>query len=65
MTAGDLGSLDDGYLFLHDRRSDLIISGGVNIYPVEIEACVVRHADVWDAAVVGVPDKLWANGWSR
>ncbi|BBG05473.1 MULTISPECIES: AMP-binding protein [Pseudonocardia] len=62
VTAGDLGSLDDdGYLFLHDRRSDLIISGGVNIYPAEIEACLVRHAHVRDAAVVGVPDEQWGQ----
>jgi long-chain acyl-CoA synthetase len=48
-------------LFLHDRRSDLIISGGVNIYPAEIEACLVRHARVRDAAVVGVPDEQWGQ----
>lgn len=62
VTAGDLGSLDDdGYLFLHDRRSDLVLSGGVNIYPAEIEACLVQHAHVRDAAVVGVPDEQWGQ----
>ena len=57
-TLGDLGHVDaDGYLFLTDRRSFMIISGGVNIYPQEIENCLVTHPDVADAAVIGVPDE--------
>jgi long-chain acyl-CoA synthetase len=57
VTVGDLGSLDDdGYLYLADRRTDLILSGGVNVYPAEIEAALLAHPRVADAAVVGIPD---------
>jgi long-chain acyl-CoA synthetase len=56
MTVGDVGYLDDeGYLFLCDRKIDMIISGGVNIYPAEIEAVLVNHPSVLDAAVFGIP----------
>lgn len=57
MTMGDIGYLDDeGYLFLSDRKIDMIISGGVNIYPAEIEAVLVTHPAVLDVAVFGVPN---------
>ena len=57
-TVGDMGWLDeDGYLFIADRRVDLIISGGVNIYPAEIEQALAEHDDVVDAAVFGLPDE--------
>jgi acyl-CoA synthetase (AMP-forming)/AMP-acid ligase II len=54
---GDVGYVDDdGYLYLTDRKSFMIISGGVNIYPAEIEGCLLEHRDVADAAVFGLPD---------
>lgn len=56
ISVGDLGYLDaDGYLFLSDRRVDLIIRGGANIYPAEVEAALTEHSDIADAAVVGIP----------
>ncbi len=56
-TLGDIGYFDDdGYLFMSDRKIDMIISGGVNIYPAEIEGVLVTHPAVADAAVFGVPD---------
>ena len=61
-TVGDAGYLDDdGYLYLTDRKSDMVISGGVNIYPREIEECLFRNADVVDCAVLGVPDPEWGE----
>jgi long-chain acyl-CoA synthetase len=61
-TLGDYGYVDaDGYLFLTDRSAHLIISGGVNIYPAEIEAELIGHPAVGDVGVVGVPDDDWGE----
>ena len=69
-TVGDVGELDDdGYLFLRDRKSDMIISGGVNIYPAEIEGELITHPKVGDVAVFGIPHPTGARRsrpwWSR
>ena len=61
-TVGDVGYLDeDGYLFLCDRKTDMIISGGVNIYPAEVESVLLTHPAVADAAVFGIPDDDWGE----
>jgi long-chain acyl-CoA synthetase len=61
-TLGDVGWVDeDGYLFLTDRSSNLIISGGVNIYPAEVDAVILEHPAVADVAVIGVPDEEWGE----
>jgi long-chain acyl-CoA synthetase len=61
-TVGDLGRLDDeGHLYLDGRRDDLIITGGVNVYPVEVEQALREHPDVEDVAVFGVEDSRWGQ----
>jgi acyl-CoA synthetase (AMP-forming)/AMP-acid ligase II len=59
---GDMGYLDaNGYIFLVDRRKDMIISGGENIYPAEVESAISAHRDVLRAAVIGVPSERWGE----
>jgi long-chain acyl-CoA synthetase len=59
---GDAGWLsEDGYLFLHDRIKDMIVSGGENVYPAEVENALLAHPGVTDAAVIGVPDDRWGE----
>jgi bile acid-coenzyme A ligase len=61
-SVGDLGWLDeDGYLFIADRRVDLVVTGGVNVYPAEVEAVLIRHPAVHDVVVVGLPDPDWGR----
>ena len=61
-SVGDLGRLDDdGYLFLDGRRDDLIITGGVNVYPLEVEHAIARYPGVADCAVYPVPDERWGE----
>ena len=61
-TLGDVGTLDaEGYLYLCDRRADVIISGGVNVYPAQVEAALLAHAAVADCCVVGVPHPEWGE----
>jgi long-chain acyl-CoA synthetase len=59
---GDIGRLDeDGYLYIIDRKKDLIISGGINIFPSDIEAVLVQHPEVAEAAVIGTPQAEWGE----
>jgi len=59
---GDLGWVDDeGYVYLADRRADLIITGGVNVYPAEVEGVLLSHPAVTDAVVIGLPDDEWGK----
>lgn len=61
-TAGDLGYLDgEGYLYIADRRVDLIISGGANVYPAEVESALADHPAIADVVVVGLPDPEWGH----
>ena len=61
-SAGDLASKDaEGYIHIVDRKGDMVVSGGVNIYPRQIEEVLYRHPDVLEAAVVGVPDERWGE----
>ena len=59
--SGDAGYLRGGYVFLHDRIKDMIVSGGENIYPAEVENALMQHPAVADGAVIGVPDEKWSE----
>ncbi len=61
-TVGDIAYRDDeGYFYICDRKNDMIISGGMNIYPAEIEAALEQHPDVFDVAVFGIPSDDWGE----
>jgi long-chain acyl-CoA synthetase len=60
--SGDMGTVDeDNYIFLVDRKKDMIISGGENIYSTEVENAIYTHPAVFEAAVIGVPDEKWGE----
>ena len=59
--SGDAGYLIDGYLFLHDRVKDMIVTGGENVYPAEVENALMKHEGVADVAVIGVPSERWGE----
>jgi len=62
LRTGDIGYVDeDGYLYVVDRKKDMILSGGQNIYPADIEAVLLTHEQVSEVAVVGVPSKRWGE----
>ena len=59
---GDMGSVDDdGYLYIADRRQDMIVTGGANVFPAEVEAALSEHAGIADAVVIGLPDPEWGH----
>jgi bile acid-coenzyme A ligase len=61
-TAGDVGRMDeDGYLYVVDRRSDMIVSGGANVYPAEVESALIEHPAVADVVVIGLRDPEWGR----
>jgi len=62
LCTGDAGMMDeDGYIYIHDRVKDMIISGGENVYPAEVENALFSHPDVADVGVIGVPDQKWGE----
>lgn len=62
LRTGDVGYFDaDGYLYIHDRVKDMIISGGENIYPAEVENVLAKHPSVGDVAVIGIPSEVWGE----
>ncbi len=61
-TAGDIGRLDaDGYLYIADRRTDMIVTGGANVYPAEVESALAEHGDIADVVVLGLSDPEWGR----
>jgi long-chain acyl-CoA synthetase len=61
LRTGDAGFLEESYLFIHDRIKEMIITGGENVYPAEVEAALYEHPAVADVAVIGVPDAKWGE----
>jgi long-chain acyl-CoA synthetase len=61
LRTGDGGYVEDGYLYIHDRIKDMVISGGENIYPAELENLLMKHPAVFDGAIIGVPDVKWGE----
>lgn len=62
LRTGDIGRIDsDGFLYITDRKKDMIISGGQNIYPADLEAVLMRHEEVSDCAVIGIPNERWGE----
>jgi fatty-acyl-CoA synthase len=59
--SGDAGYLREGYVYMHDRIKDMVVSGGENIYPAEVENVLMQHPAVADGAVIGVPDEQWGE----
>jgi len=60
--SGDIGSMDaEGYLYLHDRLKDMVVTGGTNVYPREVENALMEHPAIADCAVIGVPDRKWGE----
>jgi long-chain acyl-CoA synthetase len=62
LKTGDAGYLDEnGYIYLYDRVKDMIVTGGENVYPAEVENVLMAHPQVGDVAVIGVPDEKWGE----
>ena len=61
LRTGDAGYYEDGFLYIHDRIKDMIISGAENIYPAEVENAIIGHPEIADVAVIGVPDQRWGE----
>ena len=62
LRTGDIGKFDeDGFLYLVDRKKDMIISGGQNIYPADIEAAMIEHNAISEVAVIGIPHEKWGE----
>ena len=61
-SAGDLGHLDaEGYLYIADRRTDMIVSGGANVFPAEVESALIDHPGIADVVVIGLTDERWGR----
>ena len=61
-SAGDIGHLDaDGYLYIADRRTDMIVTGGANVFPAEVESALIDHPEIADVVVIGIADQQWGR----